>query len=237
MKRKIIKHPIYFFAVLEILVLFLIPAIVFNLNQIIDLSTTLNAIIGVIIGLIAFIGIVLYFKNGNKYMKQEKKERLKKIKRNAFNDKKFILIKERHILSNFVFCYGLLFVYVMWLLLMPIQRFNGIEYWILRASSVLIIVIGGIGSFRKPKKMLVYKNGKLRIISNGENLVIKPSELLEYKKDFKNTNATSQRVNLYFDMVLYLQNKEIILKKADCCLFFRDILQQLKNIEEQDKNY
>ena len=83
--------------------------------------------------------------------------------------------------------------------------------------------------------MLVYKNGKLEINTDEKKLLIKPSELLGYKKNIIQSKLKGSRRDLFFDMVLYLSDKEFVLKKADCCVFFKDILKLLKKIETQNK--
>ena len=80
-KRVFIKHPLYLLAGLEILVLFLGPAIMLNLNSIVELSEKVNGIIGISFGAFAFLWLIVLFKNGNKYIEQEKKKDLKKSKK------------------------------------------------------------------------------------------------------------------------------------------------------------
>lgn len=236
MKKKVfIKHPLYLLASLEILVLFLLPAIMLNLNSIVELSEKVNAIIGISVGVFAVLSLIVLYKNGDKYIKQEQKERLKKIKKNAFTDKRFVLIQKRSVLANLALIFGCILIYLAWLVLLPIQKFNGIGYWIFRISSILITSMGGIFSFITPKKMLVYRNGQLQINTDEKQVLIKPSELLGYKKNIIQSKLKGSSRGLFCDMVLYLSDKEFVLKKADCCVFFKDILQLLKKIEPQNK--
>ena len=61
---------------------------------------------------------------------------------------------------------------------------------------------------------------------------INPSQLVDYKrKSSYPKDKNVKRKELYSNVVLLLEDKEIELKKADCDIFLKDAIKLVKNIE------
>ena len=224
MKHKTkIKHPLCFFIFMHLGILFIPATIMMHLDRVYKFPNYVNVIVGLTIGVGAMFMLVLFPKNFSKAMKNQEKIDVSKIKSSAYLDKEVILIQERRVVANFLLILGGVAIWIAWFIFLPIKQFNGLGFWIFRIISIVITVLGGIFSFVKVPKLLVYKKGKLHIKTKEECLIISPRELISYKRNpkfIKDKNAA--RKDLWCDVVLFIENdKEIILKKADCNIFFK----------------
>lgn len=228
-RRFSIKHPLLLSLCFPLIVLFGGTAIMLHIDRIYDLPDYANAIAGIGITVLSLIWLIVFLKNFSKIMRREEKTQIKKIKKYAFSNKSFVLIQKINLVANLSLLFGGLSVYVAWLIFLPVARFGHYGYWIFRAVSIFVTAFGFVFSFITPKKMLVYKNGELIISSTERTLTIKPSELIDYKKIPSNPGDNNwARQAMFCDVVLYLPDAEILLKKADCNLFLNNILKAVK---------
>lgn len=231
MKKFSISHPLYVFLLLPVLIVLGGATIMMHLDRIYKLPNYVNAIVGISLGVFSLLWLLLFFRNFGKLIKKEENTKMQKIKKYAFSNKTFILIQKRSVLANYALVLGGLSVFVAWLIFLPVDQFNHYGYWIFRVVSILVTVLGAIFSFITPQKMLIYKNGKLTITTNDRSLTILPSKLRDYKQKPTVKDKNRARQELLTDVILYLDEDEILLKKADCVMFLKRTIQVIKEIE------
>ncbi|MBQ6980558.1 MAG: hypothetical protein IJQ07_07970 [Clostridia bacterium] len=215
MKKVLIKHKLFFYLFIGFTVIFGTPALMINLNKNYTISDAVNGAIGVGVAIFGVFWLISFFGNFSKIIGQEKKNKVNKVKKIAKKGKVAVLVKRRTVSGNLLFIFGLLSIYTAWLIFFPLPCFNSLWFWVFRAGSVVLTIIGAILSFVAPLKMLVYKDG-IFIIDNGEAVKrINPEELSEYKKIYYKRSDNCFATALYYDLALTINDEEIILKKAD----------------------
>lgn len=228
-----VKHPLFLFLSFPFVILLGGATIMLHIDRVYKLPNYVNIIVGISLCVFSIIWLILFSKNFGKFINKEENTKINKIKKYAFSNKSFVLIQKRNVVANFALLLGGISVFIAWLIFLPITQFSHYGYWIFRVISIVVTVLGFIFSFVTPQKMLVYKNGELIITTDEIKLTIKPSELIEYKRNpsyKKDKNLIRQQ--LYSDIILYLSNREILLKKADCDWFLKKILKSVKEIEK-----
>ena len=237
-KKKLIRHPFLLNLFSISMVLLVGGAIMLHLDKTYDIPEYINIIVGISLTLISFTLLLLFVKNFGQLLKREAETRIEKIKTNAFSNKSFVLIQQRSVFANFVLVFGFLAIFIAWVIFLPVESFNAIGFWIFRIISILVTILGAIFSFVTPKKMLTYKNGELKITTDTKTLSIKPSQLIDYKKEYSYPNDKNKfRKEFYVDLILILDNNEqIILKNTDIEISFKYVLAAVKQIELENKN-
>ncbi len=236
-KKVLIKHPLFLFIFSILFGILGIAALMLHLERLSLIPNYINAIIMISITVLSCVGLILFFKNLGKILKQEEKTKLQKITKNAFNNKSTLLIQKRCVVANMSLIIGGVCVYIAWIIFIPIAEFNSFEIWLFRGISILITILASIFSFITPRKMLVYKNGKLHINTSEKSLIIKPSELIKYEKTYSYPKEKILiKKSLFCDVFLYLENEKILLKKADCDFFLKSIIKTIKDIELKNEN-
>ena len=233
-KKTIIKHPLVLFLSLVFLVLFGGGTIMMHLDANFDTPNYVNATVGISLGIFSAVSLIYFFKNFNKIIRTEQKTKINKLKESALNNKPFVLVKEKSVVANIVFVSGIIFVFFAWLVLIPSPQFNHISFWIFRIVSILIIILGAIFSFVTPKKLLTYENGQLIVYTDGNLQAIKPSDLVEIKRNLPKMNS-DKKLNignyLYSDIIICLKDREIVLKKVNSGYFLSSLIKTIKEIE------
>ena len=233
-KKTTVDHPLYLFLFSMIVIIFGGTALFINLNRVYGFSPFVNFAAGAGITLLGVVSSILFFTNLSKIQKAEIRGKLKKLNRRRATGKPFTLVKKRNYSGNCLLIAGALSVWVFWLVLPPVKEFSSVGFWIFRVCSIAATISGCYLSFVFPKKMLVYKNGFL-IVFDGENSeIIQPSDLKKWsiipdrptRKDLR----YAIRNTIFCDVVLFVNDREIVLKKADYnFITLKAIIKEIQN--------
>ena len=77
----------------------------------------------------------------------------------------------------------------------------------------------------------------MHINTPEKSLIIKPSELIKYEKTYSYPKEkNSYKKSLFCDVVLYLENEKILLKKQIATFFWNQLLKKIKDIKLKNEN-
>ena len=231
--KRIVKHPLYLFMVVGAILVLGVPAVMIRLGKRIAVSETVNVCVGISTGVLCLLWLILFVANFSGLMKAEEKTTVKNAVKAIKKGKTVILVRKRCVVGNLAFIIGLIAVYAAWILFFPSAEFLSVGFWIFRIASVLLTAVGAVASFVTPTKMLTYKDGFYTVKNDDKTITATAGnfsvsgKINDKRFDGKDVPARE----LYYDLIVTVNGKKVVLKKADGALFYEKII---KAIEKAD---
>ena len=228
-----IRHPLYLFYAVVMVLLLGVPAVMIRLNRTVEVTQTVNVIVGVTTGAVALISLILFAVFFGKITDREEKTAVANAVRSVKTGKRITIVQKRCVLGNFAFLIGVLAIFVSWILFFPSREFFSTWFWVFRVASVLLTAIGAVTSFFTPLKMLTYKDG-FYTVNDGERTVTVAPRGLSVEKTVTDKKFADKDVparDFYYDIYLSVNGETVLLKKADAVTFYKSII---KAIEKAD---